>query len=70
MEQLHSVCQSHKDKIKGLFQTKLDEVGVTSDAHVLLELASMFTTVDGANQPVLEIILKRSQISEVLCLFC
>lgn len=26
-EQLHSVCQSHKDKIKGLFQTKLDEVG-------------------------------------------
>uniref|UniRef100_A0A672Y3R1 Histone-lysine N-methyltransferase, H3 lysine-79 specific n=1 Tax=Sphaeramia orbicularis TaxID=375764 RepID=A0A672Y3R1_9TELE len=27
-EQLHSVCQSHKDKIKGLFQTKLDELGV------------------------------------------
>ena len=26
-EQLHSVCQSHKDKIKGLFETKLDEVG-------------------------------------------
>ncbi|XP_056893300.1 histone-lysine N-methyltransferase, H3 lysine-79 specific isoform X2 [Takifugu flavidus] len=28
VEQLHSVCQSHKDKIKGLFQTKLDELGV------------------------------------------
>lgn len=28
VEQLHSVCQSHKDRIKGLFQTKLDEVGV------------------------------------------
>uniref|UniRef100_A0A1A7XRL4 Histone-lysine N-methyltransferase, H3 lysine-79 specific n=1 Tax=Iconisemion striatum TaxID=60296 RepID=A0A1A7XRL4_9TELE len=27
-EQLHSVCQSHKNKIKGLFQTKLDELGV------------------------------------------
>ncbi|XP_077439195.1 histone-lysine N-methyltransferase, H3 lysine-79 specific isoform X3 [Vanacampus margaritifer] len=27
-EQLHSICQSHKDKIKGLFQTKLDELGV------------------------------------------
>uniref|UniRef100_A0A665WGP7 Histone-lysine N-methyltransferase, H3 lysine-79 specific n=1 Tax=Echeneis naucrates TaxID=173247 RepID=A0A665WGP7_ECHNA len=27
-DQLHSVCQSHKDKIKGLFQTKLDELGV------------------------------------------
>uniref|UniRef100_A0A3B5LPV7 Histone-lysine N-methyltransferase, H3 lysine-79 specific n=1 Tax=Xiphophorus couchianus TaxID=32473 RepID=A0A3B5LPV7_9TELE len=27
-EQLHLVCQSHKDKIKGLFQTKLDELGV------------------------------------------
>lgn len=27
VEQLHFVCQSHKDKIKGLFQTKLDEVG-------------------------------------------
>uniref|UniRef100_A0A8C2ZZ86 Histone-lysine N-methyltransferase, H3 lysine-79 specific n=1 Tax=Cyclopterus lumpus TaxID=8103 RepID=A0A8C2ZZ86_CYCLU len=27
-EQLHSVCQTHKDKIKGLFQTKLDELGV------------------------------------------
>uniref|UniRef100_A0A8C6NTZ0 Histone-lysine N-methyltransferase, H3 lysine-79 specific n=1 Tax=Nothobranchius furzeri TaxID=105023 RepID=A0A8C6NTZ0_NOTFU len=27
-EQLHSVCQSHKDKIKGLFQIKLDELGV------------------------------------------
>lgn len=27
-EQLHQVCQSHKDKIKGLFQTKLDELGV------------------------------------------
>ncbi|KAG7235679.1 hypothetical protein INR49_002309 [Caranx melampygus] len=27
-EQLHSVCQSHKEKIKGLFQTKLDELGV------------------------------------------
>ncbi|KAM3620549.1 uncharacterized protein V6R79_025163 [Siganus canaliculatus] len=27
-EQLHSVCQAHKDKIKGLFQTKLDELGV------------------------------------------
>uniref|UniRef100_A0A3Q3VIK6 Histone-lysine N-methyltransferase, H3 lysine-79 specific n=1 Tax=Mola mola TaxID=94237 RepID=A0A3Q3VIK6_MOLML len=27
-EQLQSVCQSHKDKIKGLFQTKLDELGV------------------------------------------
>ncbi|KAM8875323.1 histone-lysine N-methyltransferase, H3 lysine-79 specific isoform 2-T3 [Spinachia spinachia] len=27
-EQLHSVCQSHKDRIKGLFQTKLDELGV------------------------------------------
>lgn len=25
-EQLHLVCQSHKDKIKSLFQTKLDEV--------------------------------------------
>uniref|UniRef100_A0A7N8Y929 Histone-lysine N-methyltransferase, H3 lysine-79 specific n=1 Tax=Mastacembelus armatus TaxID=205130 RepID=A0A7N8Y929_9TELE len=28
VEQLHSVCQSHKDRIKGLFQTKLDELGV------------------------------------------
>ncbi|XP_061681046.1 histone-lysine N-methyltransferase, H3 lysine-79 specific isoform X2 [Syngnathoides biaculeatus] len=27
-EHLHSICQSHKDKIKGLFQTKLDELGV------------------------------------------
>uniref|UniRef100_A0A8C5H2P4 Histone-lysine N-methyltransferase, H3 lysine-79 specific n=1 Tax=Gouania willdenowi TaxID=441366 RepID=A0A8C5H2P4_GOUWI len=27
-EQLHSVCQSHKEKIKGLFQAKLDELGV------------------------------------------
>uniref|UniRef100_A0A672IXH8 Histone-lysine N-methyltransferase, H3 lysine-79 specific n=1 Tax=Salarias fasciatus TaxID=181472 RepID=A0A672IXH8_SALFA len=27
-EQLHSVCMSHKDKIKGLFQAKLDELGV------------------------------------------
>ncbi|XP_038134979.1 histone-lysine N-methyltransferase, H3 lysine-79 specific isoform X1 [Cyprinodon tularosa] len=27
-EQLHLVCQSHKDKIKQLFQTKLDELGV------------------------------------------
>ncbi|XP_034036113.1 LOW QUALITY PROTEIN: histone-lysine N-methyltransferase, H3 lysine-79 specific [Thalassophryne amazonica] len=27
-EQLHSVCQSHKDKIKGLIQTKLDQLGV------------------------------------------
>ncbi|XP_034438353.1 histone-lysine N-methyltransferase, H3 lysine-79 specific isoform X3 [Hippoglossus hippoglossus] len=27
-EQLHSVCHSHKDRIKGLFQTKLDELGV------------------------------------------
>uniref|UniRef100_A0A3P9JQZ6 Histone-lysine N-methyltransferase, H3 lysine-79 specific n=1 Tax=Oryzias latipes TaxID=8090 RepID=A0A3P9JQZ6_ORYLA len=27
-EQLHLVCQSHKDKIKSLFQTKLDELGV------------------------------------------
>uniref|UniRef100_I3JAW6 Histone-lysine N-methyltransferase, H3 lysine-79 specific n=1 Tax=Oreochromis niloticus TaxID=8128 RepID=I3JAW6_ORENI len=27
-EQLHLVCQSHKEKIKGLFQTKLDELGV------------------------------------------
>ncbi|XP_030289469.1 histone-lysine N-methyltransferase, H3 lysine-79 specific [Sparus aurata] len=27
-EQLHTVCQSQKDKIKGLFQTKLDELGV------------------------------------------
>ncbi|XP_051927302.1 histone-lysine N-methyltransferase, H3 lysine-79 specific-like [Hippocampus zosterae] len=27
-EQLHSICQSQKDKIKGLFQTKLDELGV------------------------------------------
>lgn len=27
-EQLHSVCQAHKDKIKGLFQAKLDEVRV------------------------------------------
>ncbi|XP_017262810.1 histone-lysine N-methyltransferase, H3 lysine-79 specific isoform X2 [Kryptolebias marmoratus] len=27
-EQLHLVCQSHKDKIKGLFQTKLDKLGV------------------------------------------
>ncbi|XP_076009056.1 histone-lysine N-methyltransferase, H3 lysine-79 specific isoform X3 [Genypterus blacodes] len=27
-EQLHSVCQSHKERIKGLFQTKLDELGV------------------------------------------
>ncbi|XP_054646019.1 histone-lysine N-methyltransferase, H3 lysine-79 specific isoform X2 [Dunckerocampus dactyliophorus] len=27
-EQLHSICQAHKDKIKGLFQTKLDELGV------------------------------------------
>lgn len=27
-EQLHAFCQSHKDKIKGLFQTKLDELGV------------------------------------------
>lgn len=25
-EQLHLVCQSHKDRIKSLFQTKLDEV--------------------------------------------
>ncbi|XP_047229896.1 histone-lysine N-methyltransferase, H3 lysine-79 specific isoform X2 [Girardinichthys multiradiatus] len=27
-EQLHLVCQSHKNRIKGLFQTKLDELGV------------------------------------------
>ncbi|XP_058493782.1 histone-lysine N-methyltransferase, H3 lysine-79 specific isoform X1 [Solea solea] len=27
-EQLQSVCESHKDRIKGLFQTKLDELGV------------------------------------------
>ncbi|XP_049585226.1 histone-lysine N-methyltransferase, H3 lysine-79 specific isoform X1 [Syngnathus scovelli] len=27
-EQLHSICQTHKDKIKGLFQNKLDELGV------------------------------------------
>ncbi|XP_072293990.1 histone-lysine N-methyltransferase, H3 lysine-79 specific isoform X1 [Eucyclogobius newberryi] len=27
-EQLQAVCQTHKDKIKGLFQMKLDELGV------------------------------------------
>ncbi|KAJ3599949.1 hypothetical protein NHX12_033901 [Muraenolepis orangiensis] len=27
-EQLHSVCESHREKIKRLFQTKLDELGV------------------------------------------
>lgn len=27
-EQLHAACQSHKEKIKGLFQMKLDELGV------------------------------------------
>ncbi|XP_067086585.1 histone-lysine N-methyltransferase, H3 lysine-79 specific isoform X2 [Osmerus mordax] len=27
-EQLQDVCQAHKDKIKGLFHTKLDELGV------------------------------------------
>uniref|UniRef100_A0A3B4ANB0 Histone-lysine N-methyltransferase, H3 lysine-79 specific n=1 Tax=Periophthalmus magnuspinnatus TaxID=409849 RepID=A0A3B4ANB0_9GOBI len=27
-EQLQAVCQSHKEKIKGLFQMKLDELGV------------------------------------------
>lgn len=33
VEQLHSVCQSHKDRIKGLFQTKLDEVGVMTGCN-------------------------------------
>lgn len=40
-EQLHSVCQSHKDKIKGLFQTKLDEVGT---AVLLLSRSHNITT--------------------------
>lgn len=32
-EQLHSVCQAHKDKIKGLFQAKLDEVRFAALLH-------------------------------------
>lgn len=32
-EQLHSVCQAHKDKIKGLFQAKLDEVRSAALLH-------------------------------------
>lgn len=58
MEQLHSVCQSHKDRIKGLFQTKLDEVGVITGLHIVLEVATMFTKVDQANQRVVYILLK------------
>lgn len=60
MEQLHSVCQSHKDKIKGLFQTKLDEVGVITGLHIVLEVATMLTKVDQANHHVY-IILKFSE---------